>query len=219
MSAYASRWRRAHVVLLAVVLLALLLIGSAIFDDVIAQPSGAFDTTVLWFIRRNIPAAWSGFFSAVTATGSGTFLVTVTVLLTALLLRLRYRREALLLALSLPSAGLLTYAIKALVNRARPDLWGAAWYSSSSFPSGHTLCTTAVATALVLCAARVGPRPASSNAAAALAVVWAGLVGLSRLVLGAHWPTDVLAAAVVGVFIPLAICTLLDGFRERQLAR
>ena len=44
------------------------------------------------------------------------------------------------------------------------------------------------------------------------------LVALSRLVLGAHWPTDVLAAAVLGVSIPLAISTLLDRHPQRWLS-
>ena len=105
-------------------------------------------------------------------------------------------------------AGLLTYFIKTLVNRSRPDLWNTEWYSGSSFPSGHTLSAATFATALVLCVARI--RPSSRYAALLLAIPWIGLVGLSRLVLGVHWPTDVLAAICVGVFIALAISQLLE---------
>lgn len=186
----------------------LLVIGIKVFEDVITEDSGPIDTAVLWFIRQHTPPALTDFFSLVSATGAGLFLVPATIILTAIFLALNHRREALLLASAMAYAGISTFVIKAVVNRLRPDLWSATWYSSSSFPSGHTLCTTALATALVLCVARVWP--ASRYPALALAALWVALVALSRLVLGAHWPTDVLAATVLGVFIPLAISTLLN---------
>ena len=194
----------------------LLVIGIKVFEDVITEDSGPIDMAVLWFIRQHTPPALTGFFSLVTATGAGLFLVPATVVLTAIFVALNHRREALLLASAMACAGISTFVIKAVVNRARPDLWSATWYSSSSFPSGHTLCTTVLATALVLCVARV--RPATRYSALALAALWVALVALSRLVLGAHWPSDVLAAAVLGVFIPLAISTLLDRHPQRWLS-
>lgn len=201
-------WRRAIRWPAVLALLVLLVFGVKVVEDVIARESGGIDTAVLWFLRQHLPPALTDFFSLVTATGEGIFLVPATVFLTAMFLMFKHRREALLLAASEASAGVVTYAIKALVNRSRPDLWSEAWYSSSSFPSGHTLCTTALATTAVLCLTRVWPR--SRYAAVALAVLWVGLMALSRLVLGAHWPSDVLAGAILGLFIPLAISMFLD---------
>jgi undecaprenyl-diphosphatase len=98
--------------------------------------------------------------------------------------------------------------MKAIVGRARPALWEAQWYWGSSFPSGHTLSTAAFATAAALCVARIWPR--SGTLAMALAVSWAGLVAVSRLVLGVHWPSDVLVAMCLGFFIPLMISVAND---------
>ena len=75
------------------------------------------------------------------------------------------------------------------------------WYWGSSFPSGHTLIVSAFATATALCVAAIWPE--KRKLALGIATLWLSAVALSRLVLGVHWPTDVLAAMCIGVFIPL----------------
>lgn len=189
-------------------LLTLLVIGIKVFEDVIAKESGPVDTALLWFVREKTPNQWLGFFTAVTFSGSGKFLAPATGALISLLFVTQHRREATLLTLCMLGNWALTYTLKAMVDRDRPDLWSTAWYWGSSFPSGHTLSTATFATALSLCAVRLWPR--SRYASTSLAVLWIFLVGLSRLVLGVHWPTDVLAAICLGVFIPLAISLALD---------
>lgn len=189
-------------------LLTLLVVGIKVFEDVIAKESGPLDTALLWSVREKTPTHWLGFFTMVTFSGSGKFLAPATAALASLFFVTQHRREATLLTLCMFSSWVLTYTLKALVGRARPDLWSTAWYWGASFPSGHTLSTAAFATALSLCTVRLWPK--SRYAAATLAAVWIFLVGLSRLVLGVHWPTDVLAAICLGVFIPLAISLALD---------
>ncbi len=196
-------------------LLTVLVVGVKAFEDMISKESGPVDTAVLWFIGENTPVALAGFFELVTATGAAIFLVPTTLFLTVTLVAFTHRYEALLLAVSMTCAALLTYFIKMLVNRSRPDLRSTEWYSGSGFPSEHTLSTATCATALVLIVARL--RPGSRYAARLLAFLWIGLVGVSCLVLGVHWPTDVLAAICVGVFTALAVSQLLD-FRRYRLA-
>lgn len=65
----------------------------------------------------------------------------------------------------------------------------------SSFPSGHTTTSFALATMLLLMT--LGTRQARWGW---VALVWAFLVGLSRVYRGVHWPTDALAGACVGAF-------------------
>jgi undecaprenyl-diphosphatase len=182
--------------------------GIKLIEDVVAKESGPVDEAILWFVRAHVPAALNGFFAVVTLGGSARFLVPAAVVATVALLVARRRFEAMLVGASVVTATLVVWVMKAIVGRARPALWEAQWSWGSSFPSGHTLSTAAFATAAALCVARIWPRV--GNLAMVLAVLWTGLVAASRLVLGVHWPSDVLAALCLGAFIPLLISVASD---------
>jgi undecaprenyl-diphosphatase len=218
LQASARRWQpgwTAHLARRRVAVLGALTVAMSaikLIEDVVDQESGPIDTALLWFIREQLPAALAGFFGAITVSGSAAFLLPVSVLAVLALLLAQRRFEAALLGASMLAAPLLVYALKGLVVRDRPALWQTQTYWGSSFPSGHTLSAAAFATATALCLARIWPR--SARLGTAIALLWTGLVALSRLVLGVHWPSDVLAALCLGVFLPLWFSVLFD----RQVA-
>ena len=187
--------------------------GIKLIEDVVAKESGPVDEAILWFIRDHVPAALNGFFAVVTFSGSAKFLMPVAAVAAIALLVARRRFEALLVGVSVVTATLVVWGMKAIVGRARPALWDAQWYWGSSFPSGHTLSTAAFSTAAALCVARIWPRAAGP--AISMAVLWTGLVAFSRLVLGVHWPSDVLVAMCLGFFIPLMI-SVANDIRHRE---
>lgn len=189
-------------------ILTLAVVAVKLIEDVVAKESGPVDEAILWFIRDHVPSAMNAFFTAITFSGSARFLVPVAVVAVVILLVYRRRFEALLLVVSGTTAMLLVWGLKTIVARARPELWNSQWYWGSSFPSGHTLSTAAFSTAAALCVARIWPR--AGSLAMALAVSWTSLVAISRLVLGVHWPSDVLAALCLGAFIPLLISMAND---------
>ena len=197
---------RRHVATLA--LLTLTVSAVKVIEDVLAKESGPVDEAVLWFIRTHVSARLDPLFKAITVSGSARALVSVTVLACLALWLARRRLESMLLGGALVAASALVYVLKAVVGRVRPDLWQADGYWGSSFPSGHTLSVAALATAAALCVGRLWPR--RSTAAMALAMLWIGAVALSRLVLGVHWPTDVLAAICLGASMPLLASLVMD---------
>lgn len=198
-----------------VAILTLAVVAIKIIEDVVAKESGPVDEAVLLFIRDHVPQAMNGFFSAITLTGSLKFLLPVAIASVAVLLVAKRRFEAILVGASVTMATALMWGINAIVGRARPALWEAQWYWGSSFPSGHTLNTAAFSIAAALAVARIWPR--AGNAAMALALLWTSLVALSRLVLGVHWPSDVLAAICLGAFIPMLIGVAYDLRRAQGL--
>lgn len=193
------------------VLLALVLAVSAmkVTEDVLGGEAGPIDKAILIVIRNHVPTELTGFLESLTYTGSSEVLFPLAVAATIALLCARMRFEALLLAASVSSAAIVVYVIKLAVGRARPVLWETVSYWGSSFPSGHTLVVAAFATAAALCVTRKWP--AARGFAFAIALAWIMLVAFSRLALGVHWPTDVLVAACIGVFLPLMMHVALEA--------
>jgi undecaprenyl-diphosphatase len=191
-------------------LLLLVLAVSAVkvVEDVLGGESGPIDHAILLLVHGHAPDAFRGFFEAVTLTGSFWVLFALAAMTSLVLLWARRRFEALLVATSVISSALVIFVIKTLVGRTRPALWDVEWYWGSSFPSGHTLAVAAFAIAVALCLSRIWP--ATRKPALTIAMSWIALVAMSRLVLGVHWPTDVLAAACIGAFLPLAISVALE---------
>jgi undecaprenyl-diphosphatase len=104
-----------------------------------------------------------------------------------------------LLANILASGVVVTQLSKHLLDRDRPsNLWYAIaqedWHSHS-FPSGHTTTSFSVAVTLLLMT-----RGSKREWIGWSSLVWASMVGVSRIYRGVHWPTDVLGGACAGAF-------------------
>lgn len=111
----------------------------------------------------------------------------------------RRRAGAVFLLASFWGALALETAVKHWYGRPRPDLVPhAARVFTASFPSGHATVSAAACLAAALLLAWARPEPRSRAFAAAVATCFVALVGASRLYLGVHWPTDVLAGWALG---------------------
>lgn len=108
-------------------------------------------------------------------------------------------------AVSLGIAAVAASLIKQLVGRPRPPLaLRLATEHEPSFPSGHATDITALAVAVtVVVAIVVLRRPLARVGVVASGVFLAAAVGLSRLVLGVHWPTDVAAGWALGATVAM----------------
>jgi membrane-associated phospholipid phosphatase len=133
----------------------------------------------------------------------------VAAVVVGLALWLRGERLAVAMAplVSLCLAGGVAAMVKALVGRARPPIaLRLVTETESSFPSGHATDSAALfLTVGLVVAAVVLRRPLARLLVVGLAGAAALAVGLSRLVLGVHWPTDVLAGWGLGALVALAV--------------
>ena len=92
----------------------------------------------------------------------------------------------------LPASGAVEQVVKFLVGRPRPR--GVNW----GFPSGHVTAAATFAVLLAYLLARERVSPAARVPLLLLAVVLVGSVGFARVVLNAHWPSDVLGGILLG---------------------
>ena len=174
-------------------------------EDVLTHASSQIDAKLLLWIHQVIPGAFKPAFKVLTWSASAKVVFpAVGLAVVALLVKRRYWESAVLTS-SLVGSVALVYLVKTAIQRVRPTLWDTQSYWGSSFPSGHTLTATALATAACICAGRQWPHARAPMFA--IATCWALLVGLSRLVLGVHWPTDVLAALCAGALLALGMAT------------
>jgi len=104
-------------------------------------------------------------------------------------------------------AGATVGAVKNIVGRSRPPVsLHLVSERDASFPSGHTTDSTAMLLTLALVVAVfLFRRPIMRALTVAASVALAGGIGVSRLVLGVHWPTDVLAGWALGMSIALIV--------------
>lgn len=134
-----------------------------------------------------------------TALGGTGVLTLLTAIVVVFLLVARLPRAALAVALAIGGGILLSTLLKSGFDRPRPDLvpHGSIVYTAS-FPSGHSMMSATVYLTLSALVSRVLTRRRLRVYLVTMAVLLTLLVGASRVYLGVHWPTDVLAGWTVG---------------------
>jgi undecaprenyl-diphosphatase len=177
-------------------ILLLALVAAYLQHDALA----ALDRTLGGLVAPWRTPAVTAAFVWLTAVGAGPALTAVALVASGLLAAADRLRVILAMWITFLGAEATTWAIKYLVDRSRPDLVAAVEVSSPSFPSAHA--TGALAVYGFVAWAVVSGRPAAParNATLFLAAVLIGLVGLSRVILGVHHPSDVVAGWLVAVF-------------------
>ncbi|MFC3718211.1 phosphatase PAP2 family protein [Deinococcus metalli] len=177
------------------ILLPLVLVG-VIAEDVLEKQRFAFETPLLTWIHDHTGPTLTSVSLFLHTFGGPVPMGAVFMLIVLGLWFMQRRPQALFALLGLGSAVGIAFGMKVLFHRPRPELWTRMVNETGpSFPSGHTTVAAALVTFLVLLAWRTPWRWPTLIVGAA----YAALMGYSRMVLGVHFPTDVLAGWLTGV--------------------
>lgn len=158
---------------------------------------------------------------AVTQAGEPTVALGVGLLVAVAFYLLRMRDSAKFAAVAVVGAYGIAYVGKKVVDRHRPQ-WDAAHTvvadHGASFPSGHATGSSALATVLILAAVPMLASVVARRVAVIVLVVYVLTMLVSRPILGVHFPTDVLAGAVLGTGWTLLCASVLRPWRDRPSA-
>ncbi len=166
---------------------------AGITEEVVEGESRAFDRAVLLWIDATVPGWLDGPMRAVTALGYYSVVLPLLAVISLAFYLRGWRLSAVMLVISTAGGILLTTVLKEVFRRSRPEIVDSGYTAGFySFPSGHA--TVAVgfygALALILAYHLRGP---ARWAVVLLGTALVLLIGFSRLYLGVHYPTDVLA--------------------------
>jgi undecaprenyl-diphosphatase len=195
----------------------LVLLFAEVTDNVVDHDGlTAVDRPWHWWAVEHRAPVLTPLMEAFSTIGDTVVLAALAALVTEWLVVKRRRADAVLVAATTVGAAVLVPLIKNLVARPRPPVADRLVTETNwSYPSGHSLGATAVLGVLtVVLVARLVTRVARVLAVAA-AVVLVGAIGVSRVYLGVHWPSDVLAGWLVGGWW-LAICHALTSRWRRS---
>lgn len=155
----------------------------------------SFDDMVRQYVHRSASPFLTALMLGLTYAGTDVFMGALSALSIWWMIRLGRKRDATIFTITILAAEALTQIFKYTFNRPRPEpFFGLALPDTWSFPSGHALKSAVVYVLLAV----IATRRLSLRIAATLL---AGLIGLSRIYLGVHYPTD-----VIGGFAVAAIC-------------
>ena len=159
------------------------------------------DSSVQTAIRGDLPETLTLIFRGITRLIDLPVVISWAIILVAIFYLKKWKSESLLVAGNLSLAGILIVSLKHLYQRPRPEILHLVEEKGFSFPSGHSLAVTLLIGSLIII---VGQRVKDRTVRLILQIllgIYLVSVIISRVYLGVHYPSDVLASLCLGLGI------------------
>lgn len=200
----------------AVILLALF---AKLSEDVFTNEFSAFDNNVALWVHSFASSTLDALFNAFSILGGTVSIAALTIVAFGLLMWRGYKMAAWRLALAIIGGVVINEALKFLFHRARPELWATRGeqVAGFSFPSGHAALSLCLFGMFIWLGWRYLKRPWARVGWTVLMLFLIAMVGLSRIYLGAHYPSDVLAGYLSGTIWLIALLSGADIYHRLRV--
>lgn len=166
-------------------------------ETIFEKEAELFDRVIIWLVRYFADPAVDVAMLSITALGSGYAYVVLAPIVLCWFWGRGSRREAITLAICLGGSAVLNYLLKHLFVRARPEMFRVISETGYSFPSGHAMVSLCFFGMVAYLISRRLPL-ARRMAVYFFAAVTVAAIGISRIYLGVHYPSDVAAGYFAG---------------------
>ncbi|MEH7401772.1 phosphatase PAP2 family protein [Gottfriedia acidiceleris] len=179
-----------------------------------------FDSTVINFIQGIESPVITSFMKIITFLGSSVFIILLSISILYFLYKvLNHRSELILFFAALIGSNILCVLLKLFFHRARPDLHRLIEISGYSFPSGHATNAMTVYGILTFILWRNIRTKSGRSLLIITSLIMILLIGISRIYLGVHFPSDVIAGYFTGGFWISTAIWYYQRYKERQYER
>lgn len=187
------------------------LVFVALADEIHGKKTLPFDVPLLHAVHDLSSPRLNDIAVFVTNLGGAPFIIVATLAIAGGLLYLKKKRQAYIVLSTAGGAAVMNYVLKLFFARDRPSLWQSIITQSSySFPSGHAMASSALAFSLIAIAWHTKWRVL----AMILGAYYILIIGFTRIYLGVHFPSDVLAGWCISLIWTVIVYNV---FRERSV--
>jgi undecaprenyl-diphosphatase len=203
------------VIIINCVFLACIMGFAMIVDEVLLEHEKVFDDTVFRFFDSVTTPSLIQFMKVVTFMGSTPFMLPAYVLLIAIFLLQKKFRYAIEVAVIGITSQALLYILKIIFHRQRPPASFIKNITTYSFPSGHAFSSFVFCSILVYIVQFTKWKAIYKWIVSALLLLLSITIGISRIVLKVHYPTDVLGSLMLGIAWVICMAWLTNRMNKK----
>lgn len=192
-----------------------LVLFAMLAEEMLEGDTRQFDTTVRLFVHAHSSTELTALMRFLSIIGSPTVVTVIAIASSIALWLVGHPRRAILIAVTAAGGSLLMWVLKITFHRHRPEpFFDAKLPSSYSFPSGHAMLS------FCLCLSAAALFSASRKSRLARVTIWtfwvslSGAIGYSRIYLGVHYPSDVVAGYLAALVWSLAVGSAYQKWRK-----